>query len=1066
MLFLLAIGVSVYASAQTTINGVVSSGVDGESLPGVSVVVKGTATGTATDIDGNFSLTIPSDRAVLVFTYIGYKAKEIPVTGSSKNLKVVLDEDNQLLDEVVVVGYGTMKRSDLTGAVSSIGAKQIKESVSTSLEQAMQGRIAGVQITQNSGAPGGGISVSIRGINSLNGNEPMYVIDGVELTGSASGNSSVLSTINPADILSIDVLKDASAMAIYGSRAANGVVMITTKRGEDGKPRLSYDGYFGLQQLPKKLPVMNLKEFASFYNERARIQGWGERPDFLDTNLLTDGTDWQDELFRTALMHNHQVGVMGGSNGTKYALSAGYLNQEGIALGSSFDRFSFRSNMDMDITKWLQVGVNASLANTKQVTTLDNAGIIRTAINQRPDIPAYNPDGSFGEVPIDDFNTYYTNPLAEARLRENYNTGTQVYYNTYANLKLAKGLQLRTEYGGNLGYSNSYQFTPNYSYGNQVMSSSSTRNSNKNNYWSWKTYATYDFKLSDMDNMQIMAGHEANESTWEYLQGSRTGYISNSVHSLDVGNSATAKNGNNVGDWAMESYFGRLNYNFDDRYLLTATMREDGSSYFDRGYKWGVFPSAAFAWRISNESFLKNNEMISNMKLRLGWGIVGNQSIEQYAYGVPMNTTETYWGTGYYAGRYPMPNLRWERTNAVNIGLDLALIKNRIELIIDAYSKNTDNLLMIAREPMYIVDEGNNLGISAPYDNIGALTNKGIDFALNTVNIQNSQFTWRSNLTMTFNKNKVTKLYSDGAQVFGKIGNTIYTQSTVGEPVGQLFGYNVIGMFTCEDDFYKKDAAGNFLLDEGGHRIEVARPEQSGSGQPYPIAPSQIWVGDYIYEDLPTEPVYDDQGKIIDYQPDGIINEKDRKPLGNTQPKFTYGFNNTITWKNFELNIFINGVYGNKIYNLLRESNTGTGGYGNVLREVGDYARVELIDPAGENVISNVYVPNATTAKVQRLTSVAGSTNDNNRISSRFVEDGSYLRLKNVSLTYAVPRQLLQKAGIDYMQIYANVQNIFTITKYKGYDPEVGSYNVLTNGLDDARYPSQRIYTFGLRFNF
>jgi TonB-linked SusC/RagA family outer membrane protein len=1063
MLFLLVLSASVCVSAQTTIQGVVSSGSDGLTMPGVSVIVKGTKVGTATDVDGKFSLSIPSDRAALVFTYIGYKTKEVAVSGNSRNVQVVLDEDTQLLEELVVVGYGTMKRSDLTGAVSSIGAEDIRRSMSTSLAQAMQGRVAGVQVMQNSGAPGGGISVSIRGINSLLGNEPLYVVDGVSI------ESRDVSSINPADIVTIDVLKGASATAIYGSRAANGVIMITTKQGETGKPKLSYDGYFGLQQLPTRIEVMNLKEYAEYYNTRATIQGWGIRDDFRDISLLSDGTDWQKELFRTAPMHNHTVSIGGGSGGVRYMLSGGYFDQDGIGLASNYRRFTVRNNTEMEVTKWLNAGVNAGVSNTKQTNTSEANGAIRSAINQRPDVAARNPDGTYGFLQDDQFAAYSTSPLAEALLRENYNTGTSLTYNFYANLKPLPGLTLRLEYGGNLNYGNSYRFTPNYRYGGygstHQWTSEAGKGSNKGSYYAFKQILTYNRKFADKHNLTFMATHEAMESKWENLSGSRQGYLFDNVHSLSVGNSTTAQNGDSSGGSAMESYLGRLIYNFDERYLLTATLRTDGSSTFGPNNRWGTFPSAALGWRIKNESFLKDVEAINNLKLRLEWGLTGNQRAEMYAYGVRMTSTATAWGTGFFPYNYGNPDLKWEETAGYNLGLDLAAFNNRLEFIVEAYNKNTDYLVMTATLPTYAIYLEDWLAIRPPYVNTGAINNKGMEFTLNTVNIDKKDLFWKTGLTLSFNKNKLVKLYNESDAIYGQTGGNIYTRTLVGEPIGQLFGYKVIGMFTCEDDFYQKDASGNFIYNEDGSRKEVARP--GVNGVPYDIADNQIWVGDYIFEDQPTEPVYDEQGKLIGYVPDGVIDEKDRTFLGNTRPKFDYGINNTLTWKNFELNVFINGVYGNKVYNVLRQSYSGTDGYVGKLKEVAGYARVELIDPEGERVLSNLHVTNAATATTSRVYATAGSRNDNNRISSRYVEDGSYLRIKNVSLSYNVPRQWLQKnLRMDYLQVYANVQNLYTFTKYKGYDPEIGSSEVRLTGVDNARYPSQRIYNFGVKFNF
>lgn len=1030
---------------ELKINGVVTSSSTGEELIGVSILVKGTGKGVVTGVDGSYSLTANPGQE-LEFSYVGYKNKSVTVRKSGR-LDVELTEDAQMLDQVVVVGYGTMKRSDLTGSVASISEEQIKQGVNTSIEQAMQGRIAGVQVMQNSGAPGGGISVQIRGINSLNGNEPLYVIDGVAISGQTGNNSSVLSSINPSDIVSMEVLKDAS----YGSRASNGVVLINTKRGEEGKPKLSYEGYAGWQQLPGKLKVMDLYDYADYYNTRAEIMGWGVREDYKDPSLLTAGTDWQEELFRTAFMHNHQIGVSGGNKGVNYALSGGYLNQDGIGLGSGFDRVSFRTNFDAEITNWLKIGVNASYAHTKQVTTLDSSGLISVALDQRPDVSPRNADGSYGFVEQDQFGTYYTNPLFEAQMKENYNTNSQFYYNIYANINPIKGLNLRLEYGGSLNYGNSYYFCPEYQYGTVVVESESNRGSSKSDNWSLKTYATYDFTVARKHKFQIMAGHEAQEGSWENLSGSRKGYISDAIHNLDVGDATTAKNSNGGNGWAIESYYGRLNYNFDDRYLLTGTLRSDGSSNLGPNNRWGTFPSAALAWRINNESFMKGIKAINNLKLRLGWGIVGNQNAGTYAYGTTMKNSTTAWGTGYYPGNYSNPDLKWEQTEAYNLGLDLSMFDNRLEFIVDAYYKNTDNLLMLASLPAYVIDsEG--VGMSAPWVNAGSMRNKGIEFTLNTVNISNKDLTWRTGLTLSFNKNELTKLYSSDSKILGRIGDNIYTQSEIGKPVGQFFGYNVIGMFKEEADFYQRNAAGEFLLDQTGARIPVARPANS-DGTLYPIAENSIWVGDYIFEDV---------------DGDGKITEKDRKYIGNPNPTFTFGFNNVITYRDFELSMFFNGSVGNDVYNVLRQSHTDPLGWGNKMKEVANYARIELIDPDGEKVISNVRVTNPNTATVQRVSAAGQSNNDNNRVSSRFVEDGSYIRLKSLSLAYNLPKRWLQKINVDWMQVYVNAQNLFTITSYDGYDPEIGAQgqNVTLMGLDNGRYPSQRIYNVGLKLNF
>lgn len=1023
---------------ERTVTGIVTSGTDGEALIGVSVQVKERPqAGTITDFEGRYSLQVKSNETI-VFSYIGFKSQEVKASKTVVNVE--LEEDSEILDEVVVVGYGTMKRSDLTGSVVSVGEDEIKQSIVTSLDQALQSKAAGVSVTQNSGTPGGGISVSIRGINSLNGNEPLYVIDGVAISGNNDSNSSVLSSINPSDVVSMEILKDASATAIYGSRASNGVVLITTKQGQAGKTRITYEGYYGLQQLPKKLGVMNLREYAEYQNLRAEVIGFGERPEFADPSLLGEGTDWQGEIFQNASMHNHQLNISGGNDNVKYSVSAGYLQQEGIAIGSDFERFSARVNMDNKITKWLSTGLRASVAQTTQNNTIDSGNIIRTAIEQLPDTPARNPDGSWGAQAENMYGTYFSNPVAEALMRENYNRGLQMYVDFFTDVTLWKGLVFRAEYAGNYYYSNTYQYTPSYDYGHYVQSSTGSRGANNGSNWTLKTYLTYNGTFGK-HNDSVMAGHEAQENSYETLYASRDNYLFNTIHELNMGDSSTAKNSSGRGSSAIESYYGRLNYGYDDRYLATFTVRGDGSSSFGPANRWGVFPSMALAWKINNEKFLKGVKWLNNLKLRLGWGLVGNQSASSYAYGVTMASAASIWGTGFYAGNYPNDKLKWEETRAWNAGLDLNLFDNRVEFIFDTYLKNTDNLLMRASLPSYVTGI-----ITSPWVNAGAMENKGAEFTLNTVNISKKDFTWRTGITISFNKNKITKLYTETAGLSGTVdGSQTLTYSTVGQPVGQYYGYKVVGMFKEESDFYQRDADGNFLLDKNGNRLPVALPENQH------IAKDEVWVGDYIFEDL---------------NGDGVIDEQDRTYLGNPEPKFSYGFNNTFTYKGFDMNIFINGVYGNKLVNLFRQDFTNPMRNSNLLKEATGIAHVELIDPAQPEEIWNVHVSNPESATVQRLNTADG--NDNNRMSSRFVEDGSYLRIKNISLGYTFPQKWTRKWHIENLRVYMNIQNAFTFTKYKGYDPEVGAYNynVLLRGVDYARYPSQRIYTVGLNLSF
>lgn len=1036
-LLLFSIHAAQAQDSKINVSGWITDKATGKPLTRVSIKLKGTHFTTSSDDKGQYRIAA-SKGSTLIFNHLGFHAQQIKVTGNQQNIQ--LTENIHAMDEVIVVGYGKMKRSDLTGSVVSVTADDISKSISTSLDQALQGRAAGVSVTQNSGAPGGGISVSIRGTNSFSGNEPLYVIDGIPIDGNTRDNSSALSSINPSDIVSMEILKDASAAAIYGTRAANGVVLISTKRGQAGKTKLGYEGYVGFQQLPNILDVLNLREYAVYQNLRSKVIGFGDREEFKDPSLLGEGTNWQKEIFRTSLMHNHQLNISGGTEHNRFAITGGYLDQQGIAQGSSFERYSLRMNFDSKINKWLTVGINAYTAKTKNRNTIDNGGIISLAIRQLPEVPAKNPDGSWGTQQENMYGTYFANPLEEALTRENYTKGSQISVNAYTDISPIKDLVLRIEGNGNYNYSNSYQFTPSYDYGNFKQQSAGARFASNGSFTNLKTYLTYSKSFVQKHNLSVMVGHEAQENRWESLSGSRTNYFLNSVHELDAGDSKTAKNGSSRSSGGIESYFGRFNYSFDDKYLLTATLRRDGSDKFGINNRWGTFPSLAAAWKIKNESFLKDNPAIDNLKLRLGWGLVGNQAAGSYAYGVTMASAASIWGTGFYPGNFANPDLKWEKTNAYNIGLDLSLFKNRVELTTEVYLKKIDNLLMQAVLPDYISGL-----ISAPWVNAGSMNNKGFELSLNTVNINKNGLFWKSGLTFSMNRNRVTHLYTDAAAIQGKIGAETFTLTKVGHPVGQFYGYNVIGMFQHGNDFYLKDNQNNVVLDQEGNKVPVALPKDKSIGV------NGIWVGDFIFEDK---------------NKDGKIDEQDRDFIGNPDPKFILGLNNYFSYKGFDLNIFLNAVYGNKIYNQLRKDFTNPMNNSGMLKETTEIALIEMIDPNGSDQdISNVRVSNPN-ASIQRIT--VSDANDNSRMSNRFIEDGSYLRLKNISLGYTFPQNLLKKYQIESFRLYVNIQNLFTWTKYKGYDPEIGSYNqnVLLRGIDYARYPSQRIYTLGLNFMF
>ena len=690
LLFLLCL-IPLWAFSQNiTVKGVVKDAT-GESVIGASVVQKGTSNGIITDIDGNFTLNVPSNSTIVI-SFVGYKTQEIPVAGKTQ-INVTMKEDTEMLDEVVVVGYGQMKRSDLTGSVVSVNDQAIKKSVPTSIDQVLQGRAAGVQIQANSGTPGASTSIRIRGINSLNAtNQPIFVIDGVVVDSATDDeNSNPLSSINPSDIVSMDVLKDASATAIYGSRASNGVIMITTKRGQAGEATVTYDGYAGWQEMPKQLDMLNLRQYAQHHNDRSALGLVEQSSSFVRPDLLGEGTNWQDELFSKAFMTSHNISVSGGNNKTTYAFSGGFLDQDGIALGSSFRRLSLRANIDTEIKSWLRGGVNFSFAESKQNVGTDN-NTIMSALIQQPTVAVTSPDGSF-DGPDDVWMP--ENPVGLASIRTNNNRKTNFRFNTYLEANLLKGLTFKTELSADWNFNNYYYYQPDYQFGIKTSDTRTSRWTKTNTkYWSWRNILTYNNTFAEKHNINVMVGQEMSHSNWETQVGTATGFLSNTTPDLSAGDVTTSTTTGSRVVNSIASFFGRAFYSFDERYLLTATIRRDGSSKFAKGNEWGWFPAVALAWRASQESFLRNNAIINNLKLRAGWGATGNQNVSDYAYMALLSYKTTPWGTGVLTGNTANPDLTWETTHSYNVGIDLGLFQNRIEVIADVYYKKTKNLLL------------------------------------------------------------------------------------------------------------------------------------------------------------------------------------------------------------------------------------------------------------------------------------------------------------------------------------------------------------------------------------
>ena len=1024
-----------------TVKGQVSD--DQGPIIGATVREKGAKSVAVTDLDGNYSIKV-SPGATLTFSYLGYQNKEVKVDGKTR-VDVTMQSDAQALSEVVVVGYGQMKRSDVTGSVVQVNAEQIERAVPTSIDQVLQGRAAGVQIQANSGTPGANTSIRIRGINSLNStNQPIFVIDGVVVEPQSTdandplASNNPLASINPSDIVAMDVLKDASATAIYGARAANGVIMITTKRGKSGEATITYDGYIGWQEMANKLDMMNLRQYAIHHNARAD-EGIVEASDaFVNPDALGYGTDWQDELFRNALMTSHNVSVTGGSQAATYSISAGYMNQDGIAIGSGFKRLTLRGNTDAQVKKWLKASLSFSLTDSKQEVGADN-NIIMNALQQQPSVAVRSADGSF-DGPDDVYMP--VNAVALAEMRENYNKKMNFRVNGNLEATLYKGLTFKTELSADYNLNKFYYYEPDYTFGSLVNETRTGRwTKTDTKYWSWRNILTYQNVFAEKHNVNVMLGQEMSHSHWENQVSTANGFLSNSTHDPSAGDITQSTGNGTQNDNSIYSFFGRAFYSYDDRYLVTATLRRDGSSRFARGNRWGWFPSAALAWRVSNEKFMAGaSDVVNNLKLRLGWGSTGNQNVADWAYMALLSSKATPWGTGVLTGNTPNPDLKWETTTSWNVGFDLSLFKNRIEFIFDWYYKQTDDLLLQIPLPEYLGSFGNGAA-SNPWKNVGSMRNAGVEFTLNTVNVDRGGFQWRTNITFSLNRNKVVRLDTESASIdktfqVGSETHTV-TRTVEGKPVGQLWGYKVIGRFDKPEDFYYKDAQGVVR--------QTAIPEGST------ISESGTWIGDYIFEDV---------------NKDGVINNQDCTFIGDPQPDFTYGIGNTFSWKGFDLSIFFNGSYGNDVLNMTRREIDDVRTNSNLLASAADYAKIGVIDPnLPDDDFRNLYVTNPS-SRLPRIS--ASQTNANNRVSDLYVEDGSYIRLQNISLSYTLPKSLVTKLKLQNVKVYVNLQNVYTWTNYSGYDPEVGSMygDALLTGLDYGRYPSPRIYTFGMNISF
>lgn len=971
---------------QITVQGVVKDQT-GETVIGASVMEKGTTNGTITGIDGDFSLNM-SPNGTLVVSFVGYKTQEVQVKGQ-KQLQVVLSEDAEMLDEVVVIGYGTMKKSDLTGAVSSIGNKDIKDSPVSNLGQAIQGKISGVQIV-DAGKPGDNVSIKIRGLGSINNCDPLVVIDGVP-------TDLGLSSLNMADVERLDVLKDASATAIYGSRGANGVVMITTKRGTEGKGKLAVSANYSFQNATNVPSLLNAAQYAELSNDMMVNSGRNPNPEWANPSELGAGTDWMDELLRTGVMQNYTVSYSGGNEKSHYYVSGGFLDQSGIVKSVNYRRFTFQSNSDAQVLKWLKFSNNITFsADTKKSGSYN----IGDALKALPIYPVKNEDGSWSGP--DGNSEWYgstRNPIGPTELNKSQTDGYNFLANLTAELTFTKWLKFKSTFGYDAKFWFIDNFTPKYNWKpTPTEETSRYKSDNKSFTYLWDNYFLFDHTFAEKHRVGLMAGMSAQWNTNDYLNAQKNVFMFDNVHEMDNGEEMYAIGGNET-EWALLSYMARVNYSYEDRYLLTATIRRDGSSRFGKKHRWGTFPSVSVAWRASQEKWFPKNDYINDLKVRAGYGVTGSQaSVGNYSYLASYNTSVYPFGissgnqTALVSSTLANPYIHWEEVAQTNIGFDASLFNSRVMFSFDAYLKETRDMLVKASIPITSGFEDT----TTTYTNAGKVRNQGIEMSLHTINLT-GELGWETNLTATYNKNKIKDLNSDVPYYINQINNSYVTMLAKDYPINVFYGYVTDGIFQ--------------------NQSEVNTHAVQPGAEP----------GDIRFRDLNN---------------DGVINDSDRTVIGNPNPSWLFSMNNSLSYKGFELSVFLQGIAGNKIYNANNIDNTGMAAAYNQTTDV-------LKRWQGEGTSNSM--PRA----------VFGDPNQNTRVSDRFVENGSYLRLKNITLSYTFPKQWLQKTQIENARLSLSCENVATITGYSGFDPEVG-----INGIDQNRYPISRTFSLELNFNF
>jgi len=981
---------SLDISAQNIqVHGVVKD-TNGETIIGASVVQKGTKNATVTDLNGAFTLSVPAN-STLSFTYMGYKEKDVPLNGKN-NVDIVLAEDNQQLSEVVVVGYGTMRKRDLTGAVGSLANKDLKDQPVANLGQALQGKVSGLQVI-DAGKPGDNVSIKIRGLGSINNCDPLVVIDGVP-------TDLGLNNLNMADIERIDVLKDASATAIYGSRGANGVILITTMKGKDGRGHLILNMNLSAQNATRKPHLLNASEYAALSNDMMINSGNTANPLWTDPTTLGQGTNWVDEMFRTGYLQNYTLSYTGGSDKINYYVSGGFQKQTGTVRSVSYRRYTFQDNLDAQVLDWLKVSTNLSMsADLKEQGSYDLGSTYRAL----PVLPVKDDDGNWSGP--EGNSLWYgstRNPVGPTETDSQKTKGYNLLGNISGEATLTSWLKFKTTFGLDAKFWDYDNFTPAYKWKpTPVDQASRYQGNNKSFTYLWDNYFTFDHTFGGAHHLNVMAGTSAQWNNYNYLNAQKNIFTFENVHEMDNGQKMESMGGNTT-EWSLFSYMARVNYDYMNRYLVTATIRRDGSSRFGRSHRWGTFPSVSLAWRLTEEKWYKPNRILSDLKIRAGYGQTGSQaSVGNYGYLATYNTSVYPLGTdgteqtALISTTLSNPDIHWETVAQTNIGFDAALFDSRVMLTVDAYLKKTSDMLVKASIPITSGFEDT----STTYTNAGKVTNKGIEVSLHTINFKESQAHpgWETSLSYTYNRNKIDDLNSSVPYYINQINNSYVTMLAKDYPINVFYGYVTDGIFQNQEEVKE-------------HAVQTgAEP------------------GDIRFRDLNN---------------DGVINEKDRTVIGNPNPTHLFSMNNIVSWKGLELSVYLQGVAGNKIFNANNIDLTGMSAAYNQLTDV-------LGRWHGEGTSTSM--PRA----------VYGDPNGNNRVSDRYVESGSYLRLKNISLSYNLPATWLRALSLSSARLIFSCENVATITGYSGFDPEVG-----VNGIDLSNYPISRTFNFGINLNF